>query len=107
MDQLCNANTQNKQGGGGISGVYHHYTNGAHPNEMNSKNPSPPPTRRTQPDGTEEAIASGPRWMVHGASLPTLIDQPGSGPERQKGEAPRFCVTLNESQIAGLIMLLL
>lgn len=95
---------------GGISGVYHHYTNGAHPNEMNSKNPSPPPTQpasRTQPDGTEEAITSGPRWMVHAASVPTLIDQPGSGAERHKGEAPCFCVTLNESQIAGLIMLLL
>lgn len=34
---------------------------------MNSKNPSTPPTRA---DGTEEAIASGPRWMVHSAVSP-------------------------------------
>lgn len=44
--------------------------NGARPNEMNSKNPSLPPTRRARPDGTEEAIAGGLRWMVHTAVSP-------------------------------------
>lgn len=59
----------------GISGVYHHYANGARPNEMNSKNPSPPPTL---PDGTEEAVASGPGWRADTAP----IDRPGPATER-------------------------
>lgn len=80
MDQLCDANTRNKSAGGGgwrgISGVYHHYTNGAHPNEMNSKNPSPPPaSRRRGQTPLKRPSRAGwgggwARWMVHAAVRP-------------------------------------
>lgn len=45
MDQRCNANTQNKARAGGLAVFIIITHNGARPNEMNSKNPSLPPTR--------------------------------------------------------------